>query len=636
MKKNKKIVIVLFLLIFISNIRAQLTQIEDMSTGINGGLIAAGSNDDTWQVMKPGTSVYVPVKCSYQTFNNGGGFPMQMYSPVLTNVMLLSPSLDAAFSTMGTTQGVYLYKMTFWHYSCSKVSASIHFNWIGADNQLQGIKVNSTYLGIGGGYSFNPWSNNVNVTVPVNSIVQGLNTIIIEVRNDHGPLPVTSPAYLTPSGLLIDGALTIKYIPLSINPAIATAPSFYCAGTPLQFTSLPLFGLATNHKWQMQECSSTGVVTSGGYSYSSAVMTGAPGLFTFPNPPCGRYYLVKFLVNNTICNLIEMDTRVIFVACNPSKPVYTGNTTLCLGESTTLCSYPLKGQYVTWYVDGEPYMEDCITITPDLNTTVVLTVSNNNGCSSSISIPITLIDNDPTFNLQTNYINGNSYYTVSLTPVYGNGYSVPGFGFSFWIEEVIETSPNVFVSVPGTNTQASTGGIYCWWIYPGPVTFSGYTGVSNVTCGTPPDGQFTIGKKYRITRGTWNNYCPWNQSSQVVYMSGSMRMPGKESAPTVTIIKDNSAPDMSSFKSSKVSVPSLIIADNVSIYPNPSNGVFTIKFDKATSASIEVYDVTGRKVKSYMQSTTKETLDLTGFAEGMYSVNIISNGNKTTKRIILK
>jgi hypothetical protein len=635
MKKCQKIVIALLLLICINSIKAQLTQYEDMSTGINGGLIPAGQNDDTWEVMKPGTTVYVPVGCSNQTFNNGGGL-IQMYSPVLTNVMLLSPSMDAAFSTKGTTQGVYLYKMTFWHFSCSKVSATMHFNWIGADNQLQGIKVNSTYLGIGGGYSFNPWSNNVNITVPISSIVQGLNTIIIEVRNDHGPLPVTGPAYITPTGLLIDGGLTIKYMPLGLNPVIATAPNLFCAGTPLQFSGSAAFGSVINHTWQMQECSSTGVITSGGYSYSSGVIFGNPSTFTFPNPPCGKYYLVKLAVNNA-CSTNETDTKIIFVACNPSKPTYTGNTTLCRGQSTTLCSYALKGQYVTWYVNGVAYMQNCITITPNNSTTVVLTISNNNGCSSSLSVPITLVDNDPSFNLATNYTMGNSYYTVSLTPVDIYGYSVAGFGFSFWIEEVMETSPGVFVGVPGTNTQASTGPINCWWIYPGPVNFSGYSGVSNVTCGTPAVGQFTIGKKYRITRGTWNNYCPWDQSSQVVYMSGPLRREvGQGSTPTVTIIKETNTPDYSSFKPSKVSTISKDVTANVSISPNPSNGLFTIELDADAIASIEVYDSTGKKVKSLEQSSTKQVLDLTGYSEGIYLVNITSNGNKISKRVILK
>ena len=81
--------------------------------------------------------------------------------------------------------------------------------------------------------------------------------------------------------------------------------------------------------------------------------------------------------------------------------------------------------------------------------------------------------------------------------------------------------------------------------------------------------------------------------------------------------------------------------DNLSIYPNPSRGSFTILFDDASSNLVEldIFDLSGRYVfkKSYeTYSSFNQNIDLKGVSSGMYLVQI-KDGNRTiTKKIILE
>ena len=81
--------------------------------------------------------------------------------------------------------------------------------------------------------------------------------------------------------------------------------------------------------------------------------------------------------------------------------------------------------------------------------------------------------------------------------------------------------------------------------------------------------------------------------------------------------------------------------ENLSIYPNPSNGAFNILFDNATSdiVTVDVFDLSGRSVftKDYETSATfNENVNLNNAAAGMYLVKIRDGNNTVTKKIIIE
>ena len=71
---------------------------------------------------------------------------------------------------------------------------------------------------------------------------------------------------------------------------------------------------------------------------------------------------------------------------------------------------------------------------------------------------------------------------------------------------------------------------------------------------------------------------------------------------------------------------------NVSIYPNPTHGLVNIEANGNVS-KVEVYDINGRKVAIYDNTTI---IDLSNMASGTYTMRIHTQLGTTIKRVILK
>lgn len=80
----------------------------------------------------------------------------------------------------------------------------------------------------------------------------------------------------------------------------------------------------------------------------------------------------------------------------------------------------------------------------------------------------------------------------------------------------------------------------------------------------------------------------------------------------------------------------------VSIYPNPNNGVFTISFDQLDTKRVElsILNVIGnevyREVLSRSDIQASKTVDLTRLAKGLYYVKIEADGYSSVRRIVVK
>lgn len=80
---------------------------------------------------------------------------------------------------------------------------------------------------------------------------------------------------------------------------------------------------------------------------------------------------------------------------------------------------------------------------------------------------------------------------------------------------------------------------------------------------------------------------------------------------------------------------------DIAVYPNPSNGSFTLQADRLTSAKtdVRIFDLRGRMIfeKSFeVDGTMEETISLPNAEAGMYLMQISDGQRRTTKRILVK
>jgi subtilisin-like proprotein convertase family protein len=77
------------------------------------------------------------------------------------------------------------------------------------------------------------------------------------------------------------------------------------------------------------------------------------------------------------------------------------------------------------------------------------------------------------------------------------------------------------------------------------------------------------------------------------------------------------------------------------LYPNPSNGNFTVKFVSNTGndVKVNVHDIRGRQIfdKSYANNGTfNQTISLDNAQAGVYLLSVVDGGKKTVKRIVIE
>ena len=73
----------------------------------------------------------------------------------------------------------------------------------------------------------------------------------------------------------------------------------------------------------------------------------------------------------------------------------------------------------------------------------------------------------------------------------------------------------------------------------------------------------------------------------------------------------------------------------ITVYPNPTTGEFTIKNEELKIKSVEIYDIMGRKFFEDKENlTVLRSYDLTFFPSGVYFLRIQTETGTVTKKII--
>jgi hypothetical protein len=91
-----------------------------------------------------------------------------------------------------------------------------------------------------------------------------------------------------------------------------------------------------------------------------------------------------------------------------------------------------------------------------------------------------------------------------------------------------------------------------------------------------------------------------------------------------------------------LSTDEVALTQLVKVFPNPSNGEFTISFDSEVNdaVKVDVYDISGRAVYNnvFMNTSSQftKTIDLTGLKSGVYIANIVEGGRTSSHKLIIE
>jgi hypothetical protein len=87
-----------------------------------------------------------------------------------------------------------------------------------------------------------------------------------------------------------------------------------------------------------------------------------------------------------------------------------------------------------------------------------------------------------------------------------------------------------------------------------------------------------------------------------------------------------------------VGVPEIAFSNSVSVYPNPVSEDFTVSLTKtgSASASITIYDVSGKAVKSYNTVSNQLLINRNGLQSGLYFITVIVGDHRTTRKLIVR
>ena len=77
------------------------------------------------------------------------------------------------------------------------------------------------------------------------------------------------------------------------------------------------------------------------------------------------------------------------------------------------------------------------------------------------------------------------------------------------------------------------------------------------------------------------------------------------------------------------------LLSNISVYPNPSSGVFSVSVPGSKAYALEVTDLTGKVIKAETVKG-KAHLDLSTNAKGVYLLKITSEGNTAIQKLIVQ
>jgi hypothetical protein len=427
--------------------------------------------------------------------------------------------------------------------------------------------------------------------------------------NIFAPLGSTPDARLAAGSVAASGATYTNPVFFSVAaPTVATNSFTYCQGA----TATQLSATAsTGNTLTWYDVATGGTALAGAPSPS----TTSPGVYT--------YYVSQ---KNAAGDESPRASITVTVNALPTTPVITANgaTSFCTGGNVELTSSSATGN--VWSTNATT---QSITVTASGSYSV--TVTDNNGCSASSSVTTVNVSNAPIPTVTASATQACSGDVVTLTASSGDSYS--------WSNGA--TTQSIQVTTTGSYTVTTTNADACAGVGASDAVSVAFTATPTAAGSFTTNGNIvtfsntsTGASSYSWDFGDFTN----SSASAPVHayaVNGNYQV-------VLTAINGNCTDTTVLNVAITVSIEELMGLSNLTIYPNPASETAVISFDNTlgNSFDIQLIDQLGRVIMNQngvqASGSNLVTIDLTNLSDGLYSIQLTSNQNTISKRLIVR
>ena len=342
----------------------------------------------------------------------------------------------------------------------------------------------------------------------------------------------------------------------------------------------------------------------------------------------GIYYICVSATSDGGCcsGFISWDDLTVTAPCSlntVSLNVTATNTVICAGQSVNITATGASN-----YSWSNGANTSAITVTPNGNTNYsVIGTNTTSGCSSTMS-KLIIVNPTPAVSIfaqQNSVCKGSS---LTLLAIGANGYS--------WSNNVSTAQNVVSPSVATTYSVSGTNSYGCV------ATSTILVNVNNLPQLTisSTGQQICVGETATLSAqgaGATGTYT-WNSFNGIVPGASLFTNPPANASYTVYGTDSNGCVG-SEVTSITVAACTGITQTNgidalVTVFPNPTSGVFTLKFNSTELKLVEISDITGRVVYSTSTSLEALSVNFETLAAGLYSLKVIDDTNSSVVKII--
>jgi uncharacterized protein YjdB len=332
------------------------------------------------------------------------------------------------------------------------------------------------------------------------------------------------------------------------------------------------------------------------------------------------------------------------VTVNPN-PSITGGGSLCVGSTLQLSGSGTPAVNTPW-VSGTAAIGSVsnnglfTALSPG---TSVLTYTNLNGCSATTTVsvqgPVNALPQQVTACLSYLW-NGQTYsqsgtYSDTLQTVVG-------------CDSIISLNLTITNSITGPTTQQNACGPYTWngqtYTQSGTYTYNGTTANGCDSSATlvltidqaPSNVQVSLNQgTFTVTAQNASNFAWMDCATNTL-------IPGETNAtftPTISgsyaaVVSNACGSDTTTCEPIEVQGISETESELIAVYPNPSNGIFTVASKGSIIQEVTLYSVNGELIWRNANNSHEITIDLSEYARGTYMLQVSTNQEARIFRLI--